>query len=112
MLTIDNFPGLTKGGFSGCSPGTKPERGYVRIFPGTKTGTRVRSHVPTERKPERGYVRQTTLLPETTLLSPSEILAFLLIVGAFSLTILALLLTIGAFCLHWESASDKDLKGL
>ena len=25
---------------------------------GTKTGTRVRSHVPSERKPERGYIRQ------------------------------------------------------
>ena len=34
-----------KGGFGGCSHGTK-------------TGTRVRSHVPPERKPERGYVRQ------------------------------------------------------
>ena len=26
--------------------------------PGTKTGTRVRSHVPPERKPERRYIRQ------------------------------------------------------
>ena len=33
-----------KGGFGGCSPGTK-------------TGTRVHSDVPPERKPERGYVR-------------------------------------------------------
>ena len=33
-----------KGGVGGCSPGTK-------------TGTRVHSHVPPERKPERGYVR-------------------------------------------------------
>ena len=29
-----------------------------RCSPGTKTGTRVRSHVPPEREPERGYVRQ------------------------------------------------------
>ena len=64
--------GFQKGGFGGCSPGTKnrtrvhsdvpperkPERGYVRMFPWTKTRTRVRSHVPPERKPERGYVRQ------------------------------------------------------
>ena len=33
-----------KGGFGACSPGTK-------------TGTRVHSDVPPERKPERGYVR-------------------------------------------------------
>ena len=33
-----------KGGFGGCSPGTK-------------TGTRVHSDVPLERKAERGYVR-------------------------------------------------------
>ena len=33
-----------KGGFGGC-------------YPGTKTGTRVHSDVPPERKPERGYVR-------------------------------------------------------
>ena len=38
--------GFQKGGFGGCSPGTK-------------TGTRVRSDVPPERKPERGYVRQS-----------------------------------------------------
>ena len=40
------------------------------------------------------------------------ILAFLLTIGAFSLTVLASLLTVGAFCLQWESASDKSLKGL
>ena len=34
------------------------ERGAFGCSPGTKTGTRVRSHVPPERKPERGYVRQ------------------------------------------------------
>ena len=30
---------------------------FWRMFPGTKTGTRVHSDVPPERKPERGYVR-------------------------------------------------------
>ena len=39
-------------------------------------------------------------------------LAFLLTVGAFLLTVLASLLTVGAFCLQWESASNKGLKGL
>ena len=33
-----------KGGFGGCSPGTK-------------TGTMAHSDVPPERKPERGYIR-------------------------------------------------------
>ena len=32
--------------------------GTFGCSPGTKTGTRVRSHVPLERKPERGYIRQ------------------------------------------------------
>ena len=40
------------------------------------------------------------------------ILAFLLTIGAFLLTVLASLLTAGAFCLQWESASNKGLKGL
>ena len=48
--------------------------------------------------------------------------AFLLTVDNFSfsayswsfflLTVLASLLTVGAFCLQWESASNKGLKGL
>ena len=58
------FQGLTKGWF--------PKGWFWRMFPrnenqnegtfgcspGTKEGTRVRSHVPPERKPERGHVRQ------------------------------------------------------
>ena len=50
-----------------------PKRWFWRMFPrnenrnegtfgcspGTKTGTRVRSHVPPERRPERGYIRQS-----------------------------------------------------
>ena len=62
-----------KGGFGGCSPGTK-------------TGARVHSDVPPEQKPERGYVRmfprnenrnegtfaKTTLL-RNCLLSPTEL---------------------------------------
>ena len=36
-------------------------------------------------------------------------LAFLLTIGALLLTVL---LTVGAFCLQWESASNKGLKGL
>ena len=53
-------------------PERKPERGYIRMFPrdenrhegtsgccpGTKTGTRARSHVPPERKPKRGHICQ------------------------------------------------------
>ena len=53
-------------------PERQPERGYIRIFPwnenrnqgtfacspGTKTGTRVRSHVPPEWKPEREHIHQ------------------------------------------------------
>ena len=39
-------------------------------------------------------------------------LAFLLTVLASLLTALASLLTVGAFCLQWESASNKRLKGL
>ena len=40
-----------------------PERkfrneGTFGCSPGTKTATRVNSHVPRERKPERGYIRQ------------------------------------------------------
>ena len=60
-----------KGGFGGCSPGTKtgkrvhldvrPERnrneGMFACSPRTNTGTRVHLDVPPERKPERGYVR-------------------------------------------------------
>ena len=39
--------------------------------------------------------------------------SFLLMVGAFLLTVLASLLTVGAFfCLQWESASNRGLKGL
>ena len=64
-----------KGGFGGCSPGTR-------------TGTRVHSDVPPERKLERGYVRmfprkrkleqgyiRQTILYETALLSPGEVLS-------------------------------------
>ena len=40
-----------KGGFGGCSNGTKTgTRVHSDVPPGTKTGTRVRSHVPPERK--------------------------------------------------------------
>ena len=47
--------------------------GTFGYSPGTKTGTRVRSHVPPERKPERGHVRQPHF-SETALLSPSDVL--------------------------------------
>ena len=40
------------------------------------------------------------------------ILVCLLTVEVILLTALACLLTIGVFCLHWESASNKGLKGL
>ena len=33
----------------------------IGCSPGTKTGTRARSHVPPERKPERGHIRQNHL---------------------------------------------------
>ena len=38
--------------------------------------------------------------------------AFLLTVGAFLLTALAPYLQLKLFCLQWQSASNKDLKGL
>ena len=49
-----------KGGFGGCPPPPKENRneGTFGCSPGTKTGTRVRSHVPSERKSERGHIRQ------------------------------------------------------
>ena len=46
---LDKFQSAKKGGFL--------EGWFWRMFPGTKTGTRVHSDVPPERKPERGYVR-------------------------------------------------------
>ena len=71
-LGVDKRVVFQKGGFGGCSPGTK-------------TGTRVHSDVAPERKSERGYVRMfpqnenrnegtfaKTTLYETALLSPSE----------------------------------------
>ena len=45
--------------------------------PGTKTGTRVRSHVSRERRPERGYIRQNSVILRKILVSAkfvSEIL--------------------------------------
>ena len=50
---------VQKGGFGGCSPGTKTGmRVHSDVPPERKTGTKVRSHVPAERKPERGYIRE------------------------------------------------------
>ena len=40
------------------------------------------------------------------------ILAFLLTVGAFFAYNLSFLLAVGSFCLQWESASNRGLKGL
>ena len=67
-LWFGPFVGSQKGGF--------PKGWFWRMFPrnenwnegtfgcspGTKTGTRVSSHVPPERKPEQGHISQTTLL--------------------------------------------------
>ena len=39
-------------------PNENRNEGTFGCSPRTKTGTRVRSHVPLERKPERGYVRK------------------------------------------------------
>ena len=48
-----------KGGFGGCSPGTKTRtRIHSDVPPERNTGTRVLSHVPPGRQPEQGYVRQ------------------------------------------------------
>ena len=56
---VDKRVVFQKGGFGGCSPGTKTgNEGTFECSPGTKTRTRVRPHVPPERKPERGYIRQ------------------------------------------------------
>ena len=63
---------FSKRGFRGCSPGMKtgtrvhsdvpperkPERGYVRMFPGTKTGTRVHS-------PNHPFTKPPLCLPLT-----------------------------------------------
>ena len=40
------------------------------------------------------------------------ILAFLLAIGASLLTLLVFYLQLVLFCLQWESASNKGLKGL
>ena len=37
---------------------------------------------------------------------------FLLTIGVFFAYSFSFLLTVGAFCLQWESASNKGLKGL
>ena len=49
-----------QGGFGRCPPPLNENRneGTFGCSLGTKTRTRVRSHVPPERKPERGYIRQ------------------------------------------------------
>ena len=59
-----------KGGFGGCSPGTKTgTRLHSDVPPEPKTGTRVHLHVPPEREPERGHIRQNHPFIETALLS-------------------------------------------
>ena len=56
---VDKRVGFQKGGFGGCSPGTKTgTRVRSRVPPGTKTGTRVHSPKPP--------------FYETALLSPKE----------------------------------------
>ena len=62
-----------KGGFGGCSPGTKTgTRVHSDVPPERKPGMRVRSHVPPERRPERGHIRQNH--PDLSALSsPSDI---------------------------------------
>ena len=44
--------------------------------PGTKTGTRVRSHVPPERKRERGYIRQNHPLMKPPFCLPVTLFRF------------------------------------
>ena len=53
--------------------GENRNEGTFGCSPGTKTGTRVRSHVPKERKLERGYVCQNHPLTKRPFLSPSAI---------------------------------------
>ena len=52
-------PGVSQSQASGgCHKSGFPKAWFWRMFPGTKTGTRVHSSdVPPEQKPERGYVR-------------------------------------------------------
>ena len=58
-LWVDKRVVFHKGGFGGCSPRNENRNeGIFGCSPGTKTGTRARSHVSPERKPERGHVRQ------------------------------------------------------
>ena len=45
-------------GFEFC-PERKPERGYIRMCPGTKTGTRVPSHVPRNENRNEGTFAKT-----------------------------------------------------
>ena len=57
--SLDYFRGLTKGWFWRMFPQNENRNeGTFGCSPRTKTGTRVRSHVPPELKPERGYIRE------------------------------------------------------
>ena len=63
-----------KGGFWRMFPRNENRNeGTFGCSPGTKTGTRVHSHVPPERKPERGYVRQNHPFTKPPFLSPGEL---------------------------------------
>ena len=80
-----------KGGFGGCSPGTK-------------TGTRVHSDVPPERKPEeRGYVRmfpQNENRNEGTFALPAllqKLVGEFFLDASFLLTVEVFLLTVRLF---------------
>ena len=71
-----HFPGVDKRWFWRMFPRNENRNeGTFGCSPGTKTGTRVRSHVLLGRKPERGYIRQKTTLLRNRSLSPSDFLA-------------------------------------
>ena len=68
--------GFPKGWFWRVFPlNENRKEGTIACSPGTKTGssgTRVRSHVPPERKPEGEYVRQNDPFTKPPFLSPSD----------------------------------------
>ena len=77
-LQATKYWGFAKGWFSkrvvlaDVPPEREQERGYIRVFPGTKTGMRVRLHVPPEQKTGTRVHSPKQPCYETALLFPRE----------------------------------------
>ena len=70
---VRNMVVFKKGGYGGCSPGTKTgTRVHLDVSPGTKTGTRGRSHVPLERNTGTRAHSPKPPFCETVLLFPLD----------------------------------------